>query len=1547
MSSAMSEHPRRIRKIQFGILSPDEIRNMSVTQKTNARERAVEAGITKYETWVNGQGVYGGVNDPRMGDLSDKDDPGHFGHIELARPVYHLGFLKTAITVLRCVCFHCSKVLGRSDEDARVRNAQKLQGQRRLEAMHKLCRTITKCDEETGCGGLQPKYKKKGSIGVEALFHEDDEAVAGDRKQSLSAAKAHEILQRISDDDVRRLGLNPEFARPDWFLVTVLPVPPPQVRPSVQVNDSARSEDDLTHQYVSVVKANRTLEELTRSGEAPHIIERYEELLQYAVNALFDNEAFVKDGVQATQRSGKPLKTFRQRLKSKEGRLRGNLMGKRVDFSARTVITADPNLSIDQVGVPRSIAKTLTVPERVAPFNVRALAELVRNGPDVWPGARFVIHADGRRVDLRFVKHLNDLALHPGFVVERHVRDDDVIVFNRQPSLHKMSIMGHRVKVLDHSTFRLNLSVTTPYNADFDGDEMNLHAPQSVAARAEVENLLMVHKNIVSPQSNKPVMGIVQDSLLACARITSRDTFVEKDLLFNLIMWTEWDGTIPTPAILKPKPLWTGKQVFSMVLPTTNYVGKSYRKNTADNDADGSVTVVSGVLVEGVLDKKALGTSAGGLVHTIWLEKGPEVARDFLNRAQCLVNQWMVNTSFSVGIGDTVADQETMRAIEKTIDEAKQKVKRLVQQGQQGELPTQPGRTVIESFEVFVNKVLNDTRQHAGLKVQDAISEKNNIKAMAVAGSKGNDINISQIIACVGQQNVEGKRIPYGFKRRTLPHFAKDDLGPESRGFVENSYLRGLSPQEFFFHAMGGREGLIDTACKTATVGYLQRRLVKSMESVMVRYDGTVRTNKGNVIQFLYGEDGVDGAWVEGQNLKLLLLDDTELRHYYSIFDLFFDEDPLLGGEAKNLRVRRGPKILFVCDDRAVGLDDTILSECQADPNMAALLEDELDQLKRDRDALRHIFAYREVSVKKADAFAQLPVNLDRLVWAAQRQFDCGPRLEIAVLDPRVALAGVGKLCSAIRKAKNPSLVGRENDNEDATLLFCILVRSRLACRRCVFDYRLTPSAFEWLMGEIETRFAGARVHSGEMCGVLAAQSIGQPATQMTLNTFHFAGVSAKNVTLGVPRLNEILNVTKSVKTPSLTIYLQNGGDEEVAREVQAHLEFATLGTVALLTQIVYDPDSNAVEDDRDVVEAYEMAPDEDYDPKAMSPWVLRVELDKEKIADKKLPMAAIAEAIRLEWGEDLHVIYSDDNADKLVLRIRIKTNNPAESNNNTTNDDDDDDDDDEWPFLRRVERAMLAELKLRGIEGVTKVYVKEEKRVAWDDRGALREVDEWVLETDGTNLAAVLSYPNVDHTRTVSNDIVEIFSVLGIEGTRCALLHFVREVLSFDNGYVNYRHLAVLCDTMCFRGTLMAISRHGINRGDAGPLLSASFEETVEILYKAAIFSQSDHLDGVTQNIMLGQLGVLGTGACDLLLDAAELENAVDLGGYADLPEATTKDDEDGFQPQTPYASTPTVPSPDINGGASPTPNWGDLEFSPSQPLLRFAGLQSNVSRL
>ncbi len=564
-------------------------------------------------------------------------------------------------------------------------------------------------------------------------------------------------------------------------------------------------------------------------------------------------------------------------------------MGKRVDFSARTVITGDPNLSLDEVGVPRSIARTLTFPEIVTPYNISMLQELVRNGPNEHPGARYIIRENGDRIDLRNSMRGGDIHLNYGDRVERHIRNGDIVLFNRQPSLHKMSMMGHRVRVMPYSTFRLNLSVTSPYNADFDGDEMNMHVPQSLESKAELSEICLVPKQIVSPQSNRPVMGIVQDTLCGIRKFTKRDCFLSREIVMNICMWVpEWDGRIPEPAILKPVPLWTGKQLLSMIIPPgTNLTGfHSTHPDNEDTDispGDTKVIIQDGDLICGIVCKKTVGTSQNSLIHVIWKEHGPEITRNFFNGCQAVVNYWLLQYGFSIGIGDTIADASTMETITNTIAKAKQNVSEVILQAQANELKCQPGMTIRESFESRVNQELNRARDFAGASAQKSLRESNNVKQMVISGSKGSFINISQMTACVGQQNVEGKRIPFGFKYRTLPHFTKDDYSPESRGFVENSYLRGLTPQEFFFHAMGGREGLIDTAVKTAETGYIQRRLVKALEDVMVKYDGTVRNALGHILQFCYGEDGMDGVAMERQSLDHLRLSNDKFRRKFRV----------------------------------------------------------------------------------------------------------------------------------------------------------------------------------------------------------------------------------------------------------------------------------------------------------------------------------------------------------------------------------------------------------------------------------------------------------------------------------------------------------------------------------------------------------------------------------------------------------------------------------------------------------------------------------------
>ncbi|PVV01996.1 hypothetical protein BB560_003562 [Smittium megazygosporum] len=1472
---------KKVKSVQFGVFSPDELKNMSVAK--------IEIPELKDE---NGRPKISGLLDPRMGSIDRNfkcqtcgqnmtECPGHFGHIELARPVYHPGFIVKVKKILECVCWYCSKLKVDMSNPEFVAAQRVSNPNLRLKLVWELCQSRTVCETSEsddrpqisdpaneiehnksiidgilgtkrskghgGCGNKQPIIRKEG-LKLNATFKANSsEENPTEGKQVLSVLQVLQVLKKISNEDANAMGFNPVYARPEWFIITVMPVPPLAVRPSIQMDATRQSEDDLTYKLNDILKANVRVQSCEVEGAPLHIIEEFESLLQFHVATFMNNE--LSGLPQALQKSGRPIKSIRARLRGKEGRVRGNLMGKRVDFSARTVITGDPNIDIDQVGVPRSIARNLTFPEVVTPFNIQKLQAMVQNGPNEHPGAKYVIRDSGERIDLRYSKRGGDIPLQYGYRVERHMMDDDVVIFNRQPSLHKMSMMGHRVKIMPYSTFRLNLSVTTPYNADFDGDEMNLHLPQSEETRAEVTEICMVPKQVVSPQSNMPVMGIVQDTLCAISIFTKRDTFLEKEFVMNILMTVpNWDGVVPTPCIIKPKPLWSGKQIYSMVIPKGI---NCYRFNSThpDNETtwispgDSRVIIEDGELLAGSVCKRTVGAVDLGLIHIIVNDLGSDAVKRFFGGTQKVVNYWFLHHGFSVGIGDTIADDSTMETVGAIIRECYMRVDELIRDAQEDRLECLPGMTLKETFESKVNGELNRARDQAGKAVQSRLIECNNVRRMVVSGSKGSYINVSQMTAAVGQQNVEGKRIPFGFRNRTLPHFTRDDYSPQSKGFVENSYLRGLTPQEFFFHAMGGREGLIDTAVKTAETGYIQRRLVKALEDIMVQYDGTVRNSLGAIVEFAYGEDGMDALFLETQKLDNLTISDNRFEQLHRI------------------------DVMDSSKGFSEYLDFNVSKEVEANDAIQQILDDDYQQLLADRKLLQTFIC------SDGQSSRPLPVNLSRLIRKAQQMFNL-ENIKRTDLNPIKIIEDVRQLMDRLVVVRGTDKISEEAQ-ANATLLFRIHLRSSLSPKRVIQEFHLDSTSFDWIVGEIENRFKRALIAPGEMVGTLAAQSIGQPATQMTLNTFHFAGVSSKNVTLGVPRLKEIINVATNIKTPALSIYLEPdyAHNVERAKDVQVAIEHTTLRKITASTEIWYDPEieGTIIEEDREFVEAYYEIPDVEIAPELVSPWMLRIELNRNVVLDKKLTMSEITNKISETFGKDVLCICNDINSDKLIIRCRI-----INMSGTIKDEDADDGSMEEDIFLRKIETHMLSNISLRGIPGISRVYFVEEKTNVLLESGEFDKTTEWKLDTDGINLKEVLWQDHVDYRRTYSNHPVEILEVLGIEAARAALLKETRGVIEFDSSYVNYRHLALLVELMTTRGKLTAITRHGINRADTGALMRCSFEETAEILMDAAAVGEIDECTGVSEHVILGQLAPFGTGAFDVVLDEDMLQYAV-----------------------------------------------------------------------
>ncbi|SHG45909.1 DNA-directed RNA polymerase subunit A' [Halobaculum gomorrense] len=917
--------PKEIGGINFGLMDPETYRDMSATKVITA---------DTYDD--DGYPIDMGLMDPRLGVI----DPGlecrtcgkhsgscngHFGHIELAAPVIHVGFTKLIRRLLRATCRNCGRLalteeekeefkeklvrtkdLGGDPTDvlkSAVRQARKANncphcGEPQADIKHEKPTTYYEVQDvlsgdysELITRAMQPDQPDDEADDEEAAEVDEAEAMSPmdladetgialdrineilsgefrprkeDRKalekaldidltvedmNKLMPSDIRDWFEDIPDEDLEPLGIHPQKSRPEWMILTVLPVPPVTTRPSITLDNGQRSEDDLTHKLVDIIRINQRFMENREAGAPQLIIEDLWELLQYHVTTFVDNE--ISGTPPARHRSGRPLKTLSQRLKGKEGRFRGSLSGKRVNFSARTVISPDPTLSLNEVGVPERVAEEMTQVMNVAERNIDRARQYVRNGPEAHPGANYVKRPDGRRLKVT-EKNCEELAekVEPGWEVNRHLVDGDIVIFNRQPSLHRMSIMAHEVVVMPYKTFRLNTVVCPPYNADFDGDEMNMHALQNEEARAEARVLMRVQEQILSPRFGENIIGAIQDHISGTYLLTHDNPEFTETQALDLLRATSVDE-LPEPDGTNDagQEVWTGQTVFSELLPDD--LNLEFTSSTGDD-----VVIEDGQLVQGTIDEDAVGAFGGEVVDTLTKVYSETRARVFINEVASLAMRAIMHFGFSLGIDDESIPPEATEQVDEAIDSAYERVQELISTYEAGDLESLPGRTIDETLEMKIMQTLGKARDSAGEIAEDHFADDNPAVIMARSGARGSMLNLTQMTGCVGQQAVRGERINRGYEDRTLAHYEADDLSAEAHGFVENSYRSGLTPEEFFFHAMGGREGLVDTAVRTSKSGYLQRRLINALSELETQYDGTVRDTSGTIVQFEFGEDG-------------------------------------------------------------------------------------------------------------------------------------------------------------------------------------------------------------------------------------------------------------------------------------------------------------------------------------------------------------------------------------------------------------------------------------------------------------------------------------------------------------------------------------------------------------------------------------------------------------------------------------------------------------------------------------------------------------------
>ncbi|KAI5961248.1 RPO31 [Candida pseudojiufengensis] len=1402
--------PKCISGLEFSALSAKDIVAQSEVEIQTRDLYDLEKGRTPKE---------GGALDTRMGISSNASEcrtchgnlascHGHFGHIRLALPVFHVGYFKAIISVLQCICKNCASVLLDPQSkrqfltELRRPNIDNLKRMKILKKISDQCkkqRRCLKCNHVNGVvkkaasgagpaalkivhdtfrwiGKKDTPEKDKWDKELEKVFNRNPELekYAKRVQEDFNPLKTLNLFKQITPSDCELFGMNSsKGGRPEMYIWRYLPAPPVCIRPSVMM-DAQSNEDDLTVKLTEIVWTSSMIKAGIIKGISINNLMEQWDYLQLSVAMYINSDSAnpaLMAGAGGGSKSAKPIRGFCQRLKGKQGRFRGNLSGKRVDFSGRTVISPDPNLKIDEVAVPDRVAKVLTYPEKCTRYNRKKLQELIVRGPDVHPGANYVMKQnEASKRNLRFGDRVKlSRSLQIGDVVERHIEDGDVVLFNRQPSLHRLSILSHYAKIRPWRTFRLNECVCTPYNADFDGDEMNLHVPQTEEARAEAINLMGVKNNLLTPKSGEPIIAATQDFITGSYLISHKDSFFDRAQLVQLLsMMSDADVQfdIPPPSIFKPVMLWTGKQVFSLLIKP-NKQSKVVINLNAKNKTfhpppkglpnemspnDGFVIIRGSQILSGLMDKSTLGDGKKHSVfYTILRDYGPQEAAIAMNRMAKLCARFLGNRGFSIGINDVTPAYELRQKKELMVEQAYLKCDQLIDLYNRGKLETQPGCNEEQTLEAKIGGLLSKVREEVGEVCIRELDSSNAPLIMATCGSKGSTLNVSQMVAVVGQQIISGHRVPDGFQDRSLPHFTKNSKTPQSKGFVRNSFYSGLTPPEFLFHAISGREGLVDTAVKTAETGYMSRRLMKSLEDLSSQYDNTVRNSSNGIVQFTYGGDGLDPYDMEGDAKPVNFV--RQWDHAYNITYNVKDK-PLLPYEIMEVvDITLKPLLSKI----KVSIPDDMDEDSMVDQNDAEI------------EFYESVKSFMEI---KAIALARLREERG--------------------------------LKANFTRSKDDMII----DEDESTINAINQIM------------KISHSSVKEFMKQCLYKYKRAKVEPGTAVGAIGAQSIGEPGTQMTLKTFHFAGVASMNVTLGVPRIKEIINASKTISTPIINAVLVNDDDEIAARVAKGRIEKTLLKDIAFYIEDVYKDNLAylSIKIDTETIDK------------------LQLELNIHNIAK------AIWSAPKLKISQADVMVIGKNRINVLCSVNDGKFDSVKRENANAL-------------FFRMQSlKRSLPDICIEGLPNIFRAVIN------------IKDDGKKELLVEGYGLKEVMNTEGIVGTKTTTNHVLEVNQILGIEAARGSIVREIDYTMSNHGMSVDPRHIQLLGDVMTYKGEVLGITRFGLSKMRDSVLQLASFEKTTDHLFDAAFYMKKDAIEGVSECIILGQTMSIGTGAFKLV---------------------------------------------------------------------------------
>ncbi|KAG5175481.1 putative DNA-directed RNA polymerase I subunit RPA1 [Tribonema minus] len=847
---------------------------------------------------------------------------------------------------------------------------------------------------------------------------------------------------------------------------------------------------------------------------------------------------------------------LRQILEKKEGLFRKHMMGKRVNHSCRSVISPDPYIGTTEIGIPERFAKVLCFPQPVAAWNVEHLRTLVENGADFYPGANYIEDAAGKLINLRRQSAVQRkgmaarLLSEPGQKVWRHLQDRDAMLVNRQPTLHKPGIMAHHARILRNPTYqtiRMHYANCNTYNADFDGDEINCHLPQNEVARAEANVLAFTNEQYLVPTDGKPLRGLIQDSVDAGVKLCSKSTWLTREDFQQLMFQITGPGTpirTPQPAILKPKQLWSGKQVFSCILqhltaglPQLNLDAKTKTPAVAFGEQwqEHRVVIREGELLQGVLDKAAFGATEFGLVHSVHELYGADAAGSLLTSLGRVLVTFLQFAGHTCGIEDLTLTQSAEKERRRLIGTIRAKTAEMLAGN---DMASQAG--ALDGFMMSeLSGVASDIIKACLPGGQEKPFPSNNFSLMVLTGAKGSMVNHSQVSCGLGQQALEGRRVPIMISGKSLPSFQAFDSNPRANGFITDRFLTGIRPQDYYFHCMAGREGLVDTAVKTSRSGYLQRCLIKHLEELKVEYDGTVRDGDGGVFQFMYGEDGIDATqskFMSGAKPQLEFM----ARNYRAIVHKYDLDQGILDKFNVEKAVEAHDAVSY-----AQGKDDGALFEVGQSVSARRLRKGREDWC---RENLRK--GWFTATIVKVHASSSDAASPERTKYTLRYAADGmeARKVPLTIKLPTAADTLGASRVPLIQRCSADPVLSTLNVNQDLGAVserFHARLEAFMAAeshRRGLLSGRRGAAARDDFTVMMWVKYMRSLAAPGEAVGAIAGQSVGEPSTQMTLNTFHLAGHGGANVTLGIPRLREIvMTASRALKTPAATVPLLRG----------------------------------------------------------------------------------------------------------------------------------------------------------------------------------------------------------------------------------------------------------------------------------------------------------------------------------------------------------------------------------------------------------------------